>query len=293
MQAEETLDSQTIVLGEAMRHYRAFQVPGIDVLCDQWLFSTAKQAQSAAHQMGINQVTSELYGVTNWDFDFRGHKQQGDWQAALGITHRVHHLALASLGGEAKRDYPASIFYQSPWYNQYKVVEDYFARINTALRTGDPIERIAVIHPIESYWLLHGPKEQTSERRQKMEEQFDQITHWLLCGALDFDFISEGLMRGFDTDADEKGLQVGKMSYDSVVVPGCLTLRGTTMNLLEKFRAAGGKVLFVGDIPTMVDAVESDRPQLLAQKAECVEFSRLKITVTVPNGFWNQRAVAE
>ena len=34
MMAEATLGSQTAALGESMRGYRSFQIPGIDVLCD-------------------------------------------------------------------------------------------------------------------------------------------------------------------------------------------------------------------------------------------------------------------
>ena len=93
-------------------------------------------------------MTSELYGVTNWDFDFRGHKLQGDWQAALGVTVRVPHLTWTSMAGEAKRDYPASISYQSPWYKEYPLVENYFARVNTALTRGVPHVKLAVIHPV-------------------------------------------------------------------------------------------------------------------------------------------------
>ncbi len=65
-------------------------------------------------------MLSELYGVTDWSYDFRGHKLQGDWQAAMGVTVRVHHLTWVSMEGEAKRDYPASIGYQSPWYKEYR-----------------------------------------------------------------------------------------------------------------------------------------------------------------------------
>ena len=116
MMEEPTLETQTVALGEAMRSYRSFEIPGIDMLCDRRELSTAKQAESAVHQFGREGMTSELYGVTNWDFDFRGHKLQGDWQAALGVTVRVPHLTWTSMAGEAKRDYPASISYQSPWY---------------------------------------------------------------------------------------------------------------------------------------------------------------------------------
>ncbi len=78
MMDEGTLESQSRSVGEAMRAYRGFTLPGVDQLCDGREFVTVKQAASAAHQQGCPGVTSELYGVTNWDFDFKGHKLHGD-----------------------------------------------------------------------------------------------------------------------------------------------------------------------------------------------------------------------
>jgi hypothetical protein len=101
---EESLWSQATALGEVMRSFRAFDLPGIDMLCDWREYNTAKQAQSAAHQYGRVGTMSEIYGVTNWDFDFAGHKAAGDWQATLGVVVRVHHLSWVSMEGEAKRD---------------------------------------------------------------------------------------------------------------------------------------------------------------------------------------------
>jgi hypothetical protein len=106
-------------------------------------------------------MLSELYGVTGWDFDFRGHKFQGDWQAALGVNVRVPHLAWQTMKGEGKRDYPASISYQSPWALEYKRIEDHYARINTALTRGQSKPRVAVIHPVESYGMLYSSKEES------------------------------------------------------------------------------------------------------------------------------------
>ena len=116
-----------------MRGMRSFQIPGIDILEDRIELTTAKQAQAGAHQFNRQGVLSELYGVTNWDFDFIGHKAQGDWQAACGVTVGVPHLAWVSMAGEAKRDYPASIGYQSPWFREYPLIENHFARINTVM----------------------------------------------------------------------------------------------------------------------------------------------------------------
>lgn len=289
MMEEPTLESQTRTIGEAMRPLQYFQLPGIDILCDLREFSTAKQAQSIARQNGAPGIASEMYGVTGWHFDFRGHKLQGDWQAALGVTVRVPHLAWYSMSGEGKRDYPASIGYQSPWYREYKSIEDYFARINTAMTRGEPLVRIAVIHPIESYWLLYGPAEQTITEREELESNFSNLIEWLLFGLLDFDFLSESVIAEpgksdvfFEKSAHSGRpmLRVGRMHYQVIIVPPCRTLRSSTVDLLTQFAEAGGKIIFLSEEPALVDAEPSDKvKQLTTRYAEVVvvPFSRARL----------------
>ena len=273
MMEEPTLHSQTAALGEAMRSYRSFQLPGIDLLCNAHEFTTAKQAQSAAHQFGYEGVLSELYGVTGWDCDFRKYKHQGDWQAALGITVRVPHLSWYAMAGEAKRDYPASISYQSPWYKEYGVIEDHFARVNTALTRGKPVVKVGVIHPVESFWLHWGPNDKSAIFRDGLDEKFLSLTKWLLENSIDFNFISESLLPDLCKDAGAP-LKVGEMEYDTIIVPGCETLRATTLERLEKFREKGGRLVFFGAEPTLCDAVESTRGAQLYAKSECFDFTR-------------------
>lgn len=281
MMEEPTLSSQTRALGEAMRSYRSFQLPGIDMLCDFREYTTAKQAQSAAHQYGSPGVLSELYGVTNWDFDFRGHKLQGDWQAALGVTVRVHHLAWVSMNGEAKRDYPASIGYQSPWYKEYALIENHFARVNTAMTRGKAHIKVGVIHPIESYWLHFGPEEQTAIICEEMENNFKNITEWLLFGLIDFDFISEALLPSQCKVEEMAPIRVGEMAYDVILVPGCETLRESTIERLEAFNNAGGRVVFLGEPASLVNARKSNRVQALVKNCVCIPFARTKLMETL------------
>jgi len=280
MMHEESLTAQTQALGETMRAYRAFHLPGIDMLCDRREYATAKQAQSAVHQYGREGLLSELYGVTNWDFDFRGHKLQGDWQAALGVTLRVHHLTWVSMAGEAKRDYPACIGYQSPWYREYAYVEDHFARLNTALVRGKPLVRVAVIHPIESFWMHFGPNDKTAGIRGEMEADFDNIINWLLFGQVDFDFVAESLLPDLYSQTADTAFVVGEMAYDVVLVPNCRALRGTTLDILESYQARGGKVILAGEPATIVDGEASNRAESMTQsKATCrqVPFSRTAV----------------
>lgn len=276
MMEEPTLLSQSYAIGETMRHYRSLQLPGIDMLCNATEYTTAKQAQSAAHQYGREGVLSELYGVTNWDFDFRGHKFQGDWQAALGVTVRVHHLSWVSMAGESKRDYPATINYQSPWYKEYSYVEDHFARLNTALTRGKPVVKVGVVHPVESYWLHLGPEDTTSEKRWALEHNFQNITKWLLLGQVDFDFIAESLLPDLCKEAGSP-LKVGEMEYDTIIVPGMETMRRTTFERLKAFKEKGGKIVFVGECPKYMDAVETNEIEALYNDSIKVPFEREKI----------------
>ena len=228
------------------------------------------------HQQGGEAVMSELYGVTGWDWDFRGHKLQGNWQAALGVTVRVPHLTWMSMKGEAKRDYPACIGYQSPWWEKYNIIENHFARLNTALTRGKPLVNVAVIHPIESYWINWGPSNQTDAIRNQLESNHRMLGDALIMGMIDFDFISESLLPDFC----EKGgapLKVGKMEYDTIIVPGCQTLRSTTLERLEAFKANGGNLIFLGDCPKYVDAKESDRPKKLYNESKIVSFTKADI----------------
>jgi hypothetical protein len=274
MMEEASLWSQTRMIGEAMRSYRGFTLPGIDMLCDSIELNTAKQAQSAARQFGRPGVMSELYGVTGWDFDFTGHKRQGDWQAALGISVRVLHLSWVSMGGEAKRDYPAALDEHSPWYREYPLVENHFARLNTALTRGRPVCRVGVIHPIESYWLFWGSNDQHGVERDAREQAFGDLTRWLLHGLVDFDFVAESLLPGQCPKQEGAALTVGEMAYDAVVVPGLRTVRASTLERLEAMAAAGGRVIFAGEVPTLVDAQPSDRAQKLAARCQRVALAR-------------------
>lgn len=273
---EPTLHSQMCALGEAMRHYKEFDIPGIDMLCNRKEFTTAKQAQSVVHQCGRKRMTSELYGVTGWEYDFRGHKFQGDWQAALGVTLRVPHLAWVSMRGSAKRDYPASINYQSSWYSEYRYIENHFARLNTALTRGVPHVNIAVIHPIESAWITFGVREYTSMQSDTIDRNFADITEWLLRGQADFDFVSESMLPDL-YDGQKENFCVGKMQYKAVVVPPIVTIRSTTLACLTEFAQKGGKVIVCGKCPECVDGTRSNAAQSLWNMATHVRFAQAEL----------------
>ena len=259
MMEEQTPARQTRWSGEVMRSLHHFQLPGIDMLFDNLEFTTAKQAQSVARQNGCPGTMSELYGVTNWDFPFAGHLRQGNWQAALGVIVRVHHLTWYSMAGEAKRDYPASIGGHMPWYKEYEAIEGHFARLAVALQTGRPRCRVGLLHPIESHWVVNGPTDANTDRQSMIEDSFVDALTGMLEGQIDVDLVAESLLPLHPAQDDSPHLKVGEMSYDVLVIPSVVTIRSTTLDRLERFTAAGGTVILIGDAPALVDGMASPR----------------------------------
>jgi len=276
--SEPTLRSQSDVVGSAMRFYEYMQAPGIDVLTEElYEYSTAKQCSSVAHQMGRRWMLSELYGCTGWDFGFEGHKAIGDWQAALGVNLRCQHLSWYTMAGQAKRDYPASIHFHSPWWQHYGKVEDYFARVGVLLSRGEPVRKLLVIHPVESLWARATLGWAEDRAIERLERQFSELLEGLLEEHLDFDYGDEEMISRLaqvepgssvsrrlvkddllyecvPSGAHRPPLfRLGHAAYEAVLVPPLLTCRSSTLRLLRQFAGAGGRVVVCGEPPGYVD----------------------------------------
>ncbi|MFW6154855.1 MAG: glycosyl hydrolase [Planctomycetota bacterium] len=298
--AEETPRSQVTVVGSAMRFYEYMQAPGMDLLTEHRReYDTAKQVSSVARQFGRTWRLTETYGCTGWDFPFAGHKALGDWQAALGINLRCQHLAWYTMEGQAKRDYPAGIFYQSPWWDTYPTVEDYFGRVHVAMTRGREVRDLLVIHPNESTWTLTRKGWHDDPNVHAIDRMLVALRDTLLEASIDFDYGDEEILSRHGTVSTAGGdgprLRVAKATYRAVVVPPLRTIRGATVKLLKRFVNAGGTVVFAGPVPGFVDAVASDDAQALAASCtrskakgpslvEAVEPAARRIAVTDGKG---------
>ena len=292
---EDTL-LQTLFVGAAMRFYEFMQSPGIDLLTEhRRVFNTAKQCTSMAHQFGCRWRLSEAYGCTGWDFPFAGHKALGDWQYALGINVRCQHLAWYSAEAEAKRDYPASISYQSSWWDKYHVVEDYFGRLGAVMSEGTEVCDLLVIHPVESAWMemVPVPLSHLRSMARSLDLQFAKVTDTLLSQKLDFEFGDEDIIARYGR-VGKGTFTINRASYRAVLVPHLRTIRTTTLELLRKFAAKGGTVVYLDAPPMYLDGERSDRPAkifaafrraTLAGAIPLLEKDARRVSVTNPAGY--------
>jgi len=287
---EDTLGAQAVPNGSMMRYYEYLEYPGIDLLTEgNRCFWVAKQVASVARQMGRRWVLSELYGCTGWQMPFEGHKAVGDWQSLFGVTLRCPHLSWYTMAGEAKRDFPASIFHQSAWYPEYERVETYFSRLQVAMSQGKPCCEVLVLNPAESVWCqIHSGwavwLDTVAPEVRRLQEVYADLFHWL-CGAqIDFDYGDEDHVSRFarvERNAGRPALHLGEMTYYTVIVAGMETIRSSTLDVLEAFVAAGGRVIMAGDPPAHVDAVPDDRARRLTAHATSVARDRTSLLAAV------------
>ncbi|WP_217591985.1 glycosyl hydrolase [Cohnella sp. GbtcB17] len=264
--SESSLLGSVQTSGAVMPHYRFLDVPGIDTLCEQTDESlTVKQVSSVARQYGMKRVITETYGVTGWELTFESRRWIGDWQFVLGVNLLTHHLALYSLKGCRKRDYPPSFNYNSNWWPHNRVMEDYFARLGAVLSQGEAVREVLVLHPLTTVWSMLGVDVKgrganqagNIDQAKQFDRTFNQFTDLMLAAHYDFD-LGDELILSESGDIVDGRLKVNAVSYSVVIMPPMKNMLSSTVGLLRRFLMAGGRVIAVGEMPALVDGLPSD-----------------------------------
>ena len=157
---EKTMTGQLTANGTCMPQYACFDIPGID-----WPGRrvsdclTVLQAASVAHQLGKRQILSESFAMCGWNVSFEELRRIAEYQMVHGVTLLCQHLAPYSLGGIRKRDAPAALFVQQPWWKEYRHFNDFISRVGMLLTLGNVHFSVLVLHPQQSAWALYDGSE--------------------------------------------------------------------------------------------------------------------------------------
>lgn len=258
---EDLLSAQTAWTGASMPHYEYMQRPGIDKLNrNVSIPNTVKQLTSVSEQFEKERNLSEVFGCMGQHASFFHRKWISQWQAVLGIDFINHHLSLYSMRGERKRDYPANLFYQQPWWHEERSFSDYTARmceyVNQTRRDVD----ILFLHPVTTAWCLfdtHAFLNHLPSKIDLYQHEFIELTKALLAARLDFHYGDETIMKNH---ASVKGgaLCIGKFTYRTVVIPPMANITSDTAKLLKSFAENGGRIICQTPHAYLVDGEKSD-----------------------------------
>ena len=259
-----------------MAMYAWHQTPSIDMLFNQFNESSpgaqfgniraVKEVRSVANQMGYERILSETYGGGGWDVTFKDFKRLGDWEYVLGVNFMNQHLAHQTLTGARKYDYPPVFTYHSPWFGNYKVMNDYFGRLSLVMSKGFQQNDILVLEPNSTLWSYYSHTRSNPALTQ-IGRSFQNFVTSLEKNQVEFDLGSENIIK--DRGRVEKGkFIIGKAAYSTVVVPPLNeTFNKPTFALLRLFVEQGGRLICFSE-PTLINgAPDSELTSFMAEKA--------------------------
>lgn len=244
--SETTMKGQLTSNGACMPHYEYFHIPGMD-----WLGRNpgrppiCLQVASAAAQTGKKQILSESYALSGHGVSFSELRRILEWQMVRGVNLLCPHLQGYSLRGIRKRDYPPALYYQQPWWDEYKLFTDSMSRIGMLVAEGKNVCDTLLIHPQTSAWICFDSGE--NEGLVDLNLSFmDTIAH-LEKKHIQFHLGDETLMERHGSVKGNK-LVIGQMEYSTVVLPEYIDLFDNTKALLDEFKANGGKIVKADEV---------------------------------------------
>lgn len=279
---------------DVMLHYAYMHTPATDHLglkCRGLMGN--RRMQSVASQLGKSRTLCEVFGGAGQSLTFEQQKEVTDWLAINGTNSLTMHLTQYSLKGLRKRDHPPVLSWQQPWWEHNRSIADYQARLCYALSQGSRVVDVVVIDPVESRSACYSPLDRVLS--DKITRVVQQCQETLLRRHNDYELASEAIMAQYGRAGDGH-LHIGQAAYKLVIVPKVITLRESTLRLLQDFAGSGGQILVLESLPRLVDGRAS--PQRVREAlanarvvpsyrlAEAMEDANLpaRIKVTLENG---------
>lgn len=244
---EEWLRKLVRVEGNLYKHYPHMDVIGVDHLYpiigsrdrpDEHV--ALKVGSSAAHQLRSPRLLCESFGGIFMDATMQRMKWIADWEYVLGVNLLNPHGFHYTLEGPRKRDWPPSQFYQYPWWQYYGAFSDYMSRLSHLLSGGRHVARAAVLWPLNGLLASYTPQGY-HPLGDRLLHDFNALTEMLLRVHYDFDYLDEDILAG--AALEPEGIHVADEHYPLLILPPMTHLKLETVACLERFAAAGGRVL--------------------------------------------------
>ena len=269
MMSEDNIVAQMDRTAGVMSCYEYFHEPGIDWL-GRYIESplVPKQLGSVAKQLGRKTLT-ETFALCGWDVSLNELKWIAQWQLVNGVSTLCPHLEGYTIRGYRKRDYPASLFTQLPWFEEaYGHFADYMTKAGTLLDEGEDYSPVLVLHAMQSAYLLYNP-EDTGAVNNYNNEFIKNITD-ISNEHILHHYGDEIIMKNYASVCG-KEIKIGKCTYKSVVLPEIISITENTLLLLLSFAQNGGKIYAIKKKPEYVNGRKEEKLLMLNGYIEVCE----------------------
>ena len=253
---EGGLTGQMLCCAGIMPFYAYMDMPGID-----WLgkrsdnFIPARQLASVAAQFKKQHTLTETFAMCGWQISPKELKRIADFQFLGGVNRLCHHLIPYSESGQRKNDYPAHYSEHNPWVREeFSDFNLYYTRLGYLLANSTEMINVAVLHPIRSAYI---PFKRDGGTHNENEKNFYGDCDLLTRSGIAFHYIDETLFadNGF---VNGSKIGCGACEYEFLILPHISAIDNTTEEKLREYVNNNGKILILGDSPTLCEGEEFD-----------------------------------
>ncbi len=231
MMEEDSLKGQIRFTGGVIPHYFAMQQPGVDKLF-RGIGSpiTLKQLTSACEWQNKRSLC-ECFAGMGQEATFFERKKIVDWQAIHGINFVNPHLSLYSMQGERKRDYPANIGYQQPYFGCMKAENDYVTRLSEIIAKTKSEVKLALLQPLSTAFAEYNPTKPDDDIPS--DEIYAFVAKTLSSRRVDYHILSEEMLESCRVTGGK--LVGGGYEYDLLILPGVKYVGEKAASIIKEF----------------------------------------------------------
>lgn len=206
-----------------------------------------KYASSVARQSGCPYVLSETFAVYGSGLKPDVMKWVTDYQCLCGATQFVlSNITQSPVTGSGMAGCRPH-FEISPFWKYFDLYHAYASRLCSMLSCGRPICGTAFYFDIRSIWAGASIRDQAVRIHEQTAES-------LMRRRCDFDFIDDDVLA--EGRVSKGTLRIGKMTYDTIVMPPTRWLTPEAASNLKAFLKSGGKVLAPEELDTLKPVVK-------------------------------------
>lgn len=263
---EESLLFHVMFSGSYWKNLARMDLPGVDLIGAKpapyqtmggWGVESVedfscKFASSVAHLMRKPGVFTESFAVAS-TVTLREVLGVTSWQFAGGITHMSTYTIQDHLSA-----------------NDYAAFADFAGRLAFLCRRGTPVADVAVLIPERAVWAAYHPPDgggfhryrERNPEALRVDEVFRLTAHEVAASQRDFEFLTEEMLEGAAIDGGS--LTIGDERFPFLVMPEVRMIRRATLVKARAFVKAGGRVIFVGSLPSQT-AEQGDDPAIMRE----------------------------
>lgn len=225
--------------GSFFRDMSSVQVPGIDAIWHQIWTDTISDyprlASSVAHAYGRPRAFTESFAAYRPAPDVNMARYIVNEQFVRGINLvEMMYFPATSSGPRPLRSYMGE-----PGFPDLLT---YVRRMSYLMTIGRPDASVALLLPSSSMWLGHEASDTTFVSTDRLLSEHQ----------IDFDIVSEDLLSN-GLKALPGSLETASGNrYRTVILPAPLVLSDETLARLRSFAEGGGKVIFLGGVPSLI-----------------------------------------